>query len=193
MAQIPENIVNDVVAFSLDPKSDPQILNGDYQETKIIFYRKDPNWTEPENDYPSVKDLIRPVDKDKAERLKDKVKPIINYSGEGYHTVNPGNINEPFMQIGIWMRINGSNLHKINDTEKVLKTCKEGAEVSTYRAFVEEDGADLFKPNYAETISQIPDELITDKTIGIWYRETDYFKTKEGIVHKTDYILIEEV
>lgn len=192
MSQIPEDILEDVVAFSLDPNSDPQIVNSDYQENNIIFYSKDPNWIEPVNNYPSVKDLIKPVNITKAKRLKNRVKPILNYLGEGLHTIEPEDIEKSFMRVGIWMRVNGSNLHKVNKTNKLTESYKQGKKISTYRALVEDDGADYFYPNYAETISQIPDELITENTIGFQYTSTDYFLTKEGVVHKTDYVLIEK-
>ena len=87
------------------------------------------------------------------------------------------------------MRINGSNIHHKNPETKVLFSCKQGKMISVYSAFTE--GADRLEPTYAYTISQIPDELITENTVGFHYYGTDYFKTKEGVIHKTEYALIE--
>jgi hypothetical protein len=190
LSQIPEAIVNNVVAFALDPETSPQIINEDYQSAKIIFYGKTDQSSTDEN-LPSSVGLIKPVDKKKAKRLKDRVRPIINYKDEGYMFVAPGNINKPFMDVGIWLRVNGSNLHRTNPETKVTDPCKKGEKISVYNTFTR--GADFFEPTYAHTISQIPDELITEKTIGLLYHSTDYFKTKEGVVHKTEYTLIEKI
>jgi len=189
LSQIPEEIVMDVVAFTLDPESSPQILNEDYQSAKIIFYGRSNQPAVNEN-LPSSKGLIKPIDYEKANRLKDQIQPMINYTEDGYYSVDPGDIREPFMYIGIWLRINGSNLHRSNTKAKFLKPYKEGKKISVYTAFT--DGADFFKPTYAYLISQVPNEDITENTIGLLYHSTDYFKTKEGVLHKTDFTLIEK-
>ncbi len=189
LSQIPEEIVKDVVAFTLDPENSPQILNGDYQSARIIFYGKSSQPAVVEN-LPSSEGLIKPIDYEKVNRLKDQVQPILNYNKEGYRFVAPGDINESFMDIGIWLRIGGSNLHRTNTEAKVPEPYKKGKRISVYSVFT--NGADFFKPTYAYTISQIPDEEITENTIGLLYHSTDYFKTKEGVLHKTDYTLIEK-
>ena len=117
---------------------------------------------------------------------------MVNYRGEGLFSFDPGNIEEPFLNVGIWIRVNGSNLHKHNAETRVAVPCKEGQKISVYQAFDPERGADFFQPTYAYTISQIPNELITEKTIGFRYHNTDYFKTKEGVIHETKYTLIEK-
>jgi len=192
MSQIPENILPEVVAFALNPEESAQILDSNYQSKSIIFYGKGEEQKEDES-LPSIKDLIKPLDLEKAERLKDKIKPILNFSDDGYKFIEPGDINKPFIKIGIWLRINGSNLHENNADIPVDFETKKGKKISTYKPFNSELGADFFHPDYANTISQIPDELINEKTVGILYHSTDYFKTKEGVVHKTEYTLIEKV
>lgn len=192
LAQIPEEIISKVVAFALDPKESAKILDDDYQSKSIIFYGKGEENQE-DDSLPSVKDLIKPLDIEKAERLKVKVRPILNFNKDGYRFIDPGDINQPFIKVGIWMRINGSNLHE-NNTDTVLDfETKKGERISTYQPFNSELGADTFHPNYADTISQIPDEFITENTVGFLYHFTDYFKTKEGVIHKTEYSLIEKV
>jgi hypothetical protein len=192
MSQIPDEIVSEVVAFTLNPEKDPKILNDNYQSASIIFYGKGEELKK-DNKLPSVKDLIKPLDLEKAERLKDKVKPILDFQGEGLIFINPGDIHQPFIKVGIWLRINGSNLHEHNTETKVDFKTRLGKKVSTYQSFDNELGADFFHPNYGNTISQIPDELINENTVGILYNSTDYFKTEEGVVHKTEYTLVERV
>lgn len=189
LSQIPDEILSNVVAFALDPEKSAEMINEDYQSKSIIFYGKAEQVIVDEN-LPSSAGLLKPVDMQKAFRLKDAIKPIINYANEGYSFIEPEDIEQPFMNIGIWLRVNGSNLHRTNKETKVTVPCKLGEKVSVYQEFT--DGADFFKPSYAYTISQIPDELINNKTIGILYHATDYFKTKEGVVHKTEYTLVEK-
>lgn len=191
LSQIPSTIVNDVVAFGLNPSKDFEIIcGGNYQLASIIFYGKDDNANQVEN-LPTSVGLILPIDIDKANHLKDKIKPIINYRGEGSVFVDPGDIQKPFMTIGIWLRVGGSNLHRTNTETKIVIAYTEGKRISTYQEFT--NGADMYMPTYAHVISQIPDDLITEKTIGLMYNVTDYFKTKEGVVHKTEYTLIEKL
>jgi hypothetical protein len=192
MSQVPEDILSEVIAFTLDPEESGQILNGDYQSKSIIFYGKGEEQEDDES-LPSVKDLVKPLDLEKAERLKDKIKPILNFSDDGYKFIEPEDINKPFIKVGIWMRLNGSNLHEHNAESSVDFETKKGKKISIYQPFNSELGADFFHPDYANTISQIPDKLINKNTIGILYHSTDYFKTKEGVVHKTEYTLIEKV
>jgi len=192
MSQIPEEILSEAIAFTLDPEESGKILNGDYQSKTIIFYGKGEEQKE-EDSLPSVKNLVKPLNLEKAELLKDKIKPILNFSNDGYKFIEPSDISKPFIKIGIWMRINGSNLHEHNAETSVDFETKKGKKISIYQPFNSELGADFFHPDYANTISQIPDELINENTIGILYHSTDYFKTKEGVVHKTEYTLIEKV
>lgn len=192
MSQIPEDILSEVVAFTLNPEKHAQILNDDYQSHSIIFYGKGEE-KQDNKALLSVKDLIRPLNLEKAELLKNKIKPILNFSNDGYKFIEPGDINTPFMKIGIWIRLGGSNLHEHNAEAPVNFETKKGKKISIYQSFNSKLGADFFHPDYANTISQIPDELINEKTVGILYHSTDYFKTKEGVVHKTEYTLIEKV
>lgn len=190
LSQIPEEIVDEVVAFALNPEKDSEVLPGaEYQLASIIFYGKTDEVPVVE-ELPSYTDLIKPIDMDKVNRLKDIVRPIINYTNEGYFSLDPQDVKKPFMDIGIWLRVNGSNLHRTNTETKITVPCKMGKEISVYQAFT--NGADSFEPTYAHTISQIPDELINENTIGFSHRVTDYFKTKEGIIHETKYTLIEK-
>lgn len=190
VSQIPDEIVDNVVAFALNPEKDAQVISGgNYQIASIIFYAKNDNFIENE-ELPTSVGLIHPVDIERANRLKDKIKPVINYRGEGSVFVDPGDIEKPFMDLGIWMRINGSNLHRTNTETKITIDCKKGQKISVYQEFTH--GADMYKPTYAHMISQIPHELITENTIGLMYSSTDYFKTKEGVIHKTEYTLIEK-
>lgn len=190
LAQIPEAIVQDVVAFALNPNKNADVLPGaEYQQASIIFYGKTDVVADAEP-LPSFTGLIKPVDMDRAERLKDKIKPLINFS-DGAVFIDPQDITLPFMNIGIWVRINGSNLHRTNTEIKVdvpHKMC--GERIAIYQQFGE-NGADSFNPTYAYTISQIPDELINENTIGFQYHSTDYFKTAEGVIHKTEYTMVE--
>jgi|GEM_PF-2741816 len=195
MSQIPEEILSETVAFALDPEEHGEIIDEDYQSKSIIFYGKEEEQDqgqEERNLLPSIKDLIKPLDLEKAERLKDKIKPILSFSDDGYMFIEPGDIRKPFMEIGIWLRINGSNLHKHNADTLVDFGIKKGEKISIYQPFNSELGADFFHPDYANTISQIPDELINGNTVGVLYHTTDYFQTKEGVVHKTEYTLIEK-
>jgi hypothetical protein len=190
LSQIPDEIVNKVVAFGLNPEKDTEIVYGGYyQLASIIFYEKNDNPVEDE-ELPTSIGLILPVHIARANRLKDKIKPIINYRGEGSVFIDPQDIEKPFIDVGIWLRINGSNLHRTNTETNITIDCKKGKKISVYQEF--NDGADSFKPTYAHTISQIPDELLTENTIGFMYGSTDYFKTKEGVIHKTEYTLIEK-
>ena len=189
MAQIPQDILSEVVAFTPDSKNDPQIIDEDYQSLSIVFYGQGNRKEESDNLIPSVKELIKPIDIAKVNLLKDRIKPILSWSNDTYSSIEPDKIDEPFMDIGIWMRINGSHLHRHDRDIPITIPVKIGERFSIYQAL--EGHADLFSPNYSYTISQIPDQLITEKTIGFIYRMTDYFKTKEGIVHKTDFSIVE--
>lgn len=189
MSQIPNDILKNVVAFTLDPEFDITFQDDDYQIVPMIFYGKTEDISSPNEDLPSIKDLIRPTDTDKAARLKNQLRPMLNWQNEGYKFTDPGDIEKPFLYIGIWLRINGSNLHKYNAQDPATEPVKLGKTISIYRPFT--NGADYFAPTYADTISQVPDELITEKTVGLLYRFTDYFKTKEGVVHKSEYVLVE--
>ncbi|MFZ2205436.1 MAG: hypothetical protein WAV23_02510 [Minisyncoccia bacterium] len=191
MAQIPNEIASDVVAFALDPKKDVQIINEDYQSASIIFYGKNKEESIKDISLPSVEGLIKPLDIEKAIKLKDKVKPIIKWDKEGYTFIEPGEINNAFMDVGIWMRINGSNIHRTNPETPVSSEVKLGEKITTYQSF--NDSADNFEPTYAYVISQIPDELINENTIGFIYKFIDYFRTKEGVIHKTECTLVEKV
>jgi hypothetical protein len=190
LSQIPDDIADKVVAFALNPEKDAQVIDGgNHQVASIIFYEKAD--ASPENEVlPSSTGLMKPIDMEKAILLKDKVRPVINYTNEGYFSLDPEDIEKPFMDIGIWLRINGSNLHRTNTESKIETPCKLGKRISVYQPFVE--SADSFNPTYAYTISQIPDDLITENTIGIVYHSTDYFKTSEGVLHKTDYSILEK-
>ncbi len=190
MAQIPADILPDTVAFALNPKGSPRVLNSDYQSTSIIFYGKNGEGSGLEDAYPSVQGLIKPVDLERANRLKEQIKPIINFYKEGYYFIAPGEIEKLFMRIGIWIALNGSHLHYKNETTPVPKPYKLGAEINVYQEFGEM--ADFYEPNYAYLISQIPDELINEKTIGFLYRTTDYFRTKEGTLHVTKLQMVEK-
>lgn len=192
MAQIPNEIVSEVVAFALDPKKSPQILNYDYQSASIVFYGRSEEELKSDDSLPSVEGLIKPLDLDKAERLKDKVRPIIGWARDGCTFIDPGKIDEPFMSFGVWLRIGGSNLHKHNAKMPISVPYELGKSISIYQAF-DDDGSDFFQPNYAYTISQIPDELITENTIGFVFKGVDYFRTKEGTVHEVKYTLVEKV
>lgn len=192
MSQIPEEILGSVVAFALNPEIAPQNVNDAYQVASIIFYGQGEIADPKTNDLPSFKDLIAPVNLEKAIKLKDVVRPIINWRDTGYSFIDPGNIEESFIDVGIWLRKNGSNLHRYNTETKVDVPHKVVKKISVYQAFGER-GADYFNPNYAYTISQIPDELINERTIGFVYHSTDYFKTKEGVLHKTEYSLVEKI
>lgn len=189
LSQLPEGKEDEVVAFALDPESDAQILNGDYQSITIIFYGKTDQIVS-NNTLPSFEGLMKPVDMKKANRLRNQVRPMVNYTGQGYVSINPGNIKKPFMDIGIWIRISGSNLHRTNTESKVTPPYKKGKMISIYQPFTH--GADFYKPTYAYLISQVDDALINENTIGLLYHVTDYFKTKEGVLHKTEYTLIEK-
>lgn len=189
-SQLPEEIASEVVAFSLDPNSDPQILNGDYQSTSIIFYRKETEITEKDNNLLSYKDLVKSVNLQKAKDFCEKILPILFFSNSDLQFVHPGDINKPFMRIGIWMRVNGSNLHENNDLTPVDVPYKLGEKFSVYQPF--ETGADIFIPTYAYLISQVPEHLLNENVIGLRYHSTDYFKTKEGVLHKTEYTIVEK-
>ncbi len=189
-SQIPKNIISDVVAFALDPENSPKILNSDFQSASIIFYGKSDSVEEKES-LPSAKGLIKQIDFKKVERLKNQIKPIIKWKDEGFTFIEPKNATEIFAAIGIWTRINGSNLHWHGKESPVNVPHKKTKKVSVYQEF--KDDADSVELDYDYTISQIPDELINQKTIGLLYHSTDYFKTEEGIIHKTEYTLIEEV
>jgi len=192
LSQIPEKVVSNVVAFGINPDKEPQVVaGGEYQIASIIFYGKSDKESGSEN-LPAFDGLIKPINKEKVERLKDKIKPIIHYINEGFSLIDPGKTDQPFMDIGIWMRINGSNLHRNNPTERISTTpVVQKEKISVYQEFT--NGADYFYPTYEQTISQIPDKLINEKTIGFLYGKTDYFKTDKGVVHETTYTLIERV
>lgn len=189
LSQIPEDIVDQVVAFALNPKVDIQIINDDFQSVSIIFYGKTDQPIVDEA-LPSSEGLMRCVNYEKANLLKNRIRPMIHYVGEGNSAIEPGNIDEPFMRIGIWLKVNGSNLHETNQETKITEGYKLGEKISVYQPFT--TGADFYHPTYAYTISQIPDELINGNTIGFLYQTTDYFKTSEGVIHKTEYILVEK-
>lgn len=189
LSQIPDEIVNDVVGFSLNPKKDAEILNEKYQSASIIFYAKT-DVVKDETNLPTSIGLMRPVNTTKAEALKKRVKPILNWEKTGYEFVEPGEIDKPFMTIGIWLRINGSNLHEYNKGEVVPKPYKLGKKFSAFFPFT--NGADFFQPTYEYLISQVPEGFITEKTIGFVRNYLDYYKTKEGVLHKAEFTLVEK-
>lgn len=190
LSQIPEEILDHVVAFALNPAKNTQVIaSGEYQIASIIFFGKSKEAPVVKK-LPSSKNLLKEVDMKRAVKFKDKVRPIINYINEGYTFIDPGYIDRPFMDIGIWLRINGSNLHRTNTEIKIEISCKTSEKIFVYAPFT--DGADFYKPTYAQVISQIPDTVINEKTIGFLYGSTNYFKTQDGVIHQTDYTLIEK-
>jgi hypothetical protein len=136
MSQIPDDIKEDeIVAFALNPKEDPQILNEDYQSVSIIFYRKTDS-PEDVKELPSATELIKlvkPVDKERALALKDRVQPIVKFEEEGYTYFSPGDIAKPFMYFGIWLSVNGSYILKSNESAPVKEDCIVGKEISIYQ------------------------------------------------------------
>jgi hypothetical protein len=190
MSQVPDEILNDVVAFSLDPNSNAEILDEEFQSKSIIFYGKSDQEAQGETDLPSVLDLIMPINTEKVEMFKGKIKPVINYHKEGYFYIDPADTSKPFMDVDIWMRINGSNLHRTNAEKLVDVKCEPREKISIYQAFTAGHSADYYGPTYNHVISQIPYELLDEKVIGLVYGKTDYFKTKEGVVHKTTYTIL---
>jgi len=189
MSQVPTELAATIVAFAINPKESAVNLNDDYQSISIIFYGKSQEDLDSAAALPSVEGLIKTVDFEKARKLRGKVKPIINWAGEGYTFFEPEKIDEPFMNVGIWLAVNGSHLLKHNSETPVSTPCKLGEKAVVYQSF--DELADFFKPDYAYTISQIPDELINENTIGFMYNTVDYFRTKEGVIHRAEYTMVE--
>lgn len=194
MSQIPSDILHKVVAFSLTQEEDTKILNGDYQETSIVLYEREEQETTIV--LPSYLDLVKPIDLDRANILSKRIKPALKIRLLGDKTelqyVDPMPLSEAFISINIWMRVNGSNLHKHNSLSLIEEDVDSSHEIKVYQTFDNNSlYADPYMPNYAYLISQISDELITDRTIGILYRKTDFFKVKEGVIHESIYQLIE--
>ena len=97
MAQIPEAVLPFVVAFSLDPEEDVTIIKGDYQHLPIILYRKCEILPPPEG-LPKFEGLILPLSLKKANKFKEKIRPMINYSDRGLTFIDPGDLEKPFMK-----------------------------------------------------------------------------------------------
>ncbi|MCA9487714.1 MAG: hypothetical protein KC516_02015 [Nanoarchaeota archaeon] len=181
MAQIPQDIAEKVVAFSLDPENDAEvIMRGEYQSLPIILYEKS---EELEKEIlPVFEGLIKPVSLEKAEKFKDKIRPAIYWHEKGLAFIDPGDLTKPYLTIGIWLRINGSNLHKINSDFPAEGEFVEKESIEIYQEFGE-GGADIFQPTYAHIISQIPENLLTEEVVGFRLGPPNYFKTDKGVIH----------
>ena len=183
MSQVPEDISDEVIAFALDYDESAQIINEDYQSKSIIWYGVGEDVA---CNLPSSVGLIKKIDFAKAKKFKKSIKPIIDYN-TGPVFINPGNTLMPFLHYGIWIRINGGNLHKTNQISDVRFDFDEGYCISVY--FEIEKDADYYTPSYNHVISQIPDELLTENVIGIMFAGVDFMKTAEGVLHQAKYRL----
>lgn len=189
MSQIPKECLEETIAFSFDPEKSVKILNEDYQLLPLILY-KEGNQKKLE-ELLKFEGLIKEIDQFKTSKfLKAGIKPIIIYDGEKPISIEPEKINSPFMTFGIQMRISGSNLWKTNKETPIIVPYKIGKEFSIYQEF--NGDADIYEPTYSYTVSQIPEYLVTENTIGFQYKRIDYFRTDKGILHKIDYCIIEK-
>lgn len=191
MSQIPEEILSLVVAFSLDPEMNATILNEDYQSLPIILYKKREKELRSE-DFPEFEGLIKTFSMEKAIKFKNLIRPMINYNKEGLVFIAPGDVEKPFLRIGIWLRVNGSNLHETNPETPAEGNLKFGKEILVYQEFGKA-GADFFHPSYLGIISQIPEELLTKNVVGFCYGHVDYFKSTKGVLHQAKFTLIEKI
>ncbi len=185
LSQVPEDIVDEVVGFAIDPAGNMEVVDGgNYQTVDMLWLRKTELKEQAEN-LPLLKDLMKPLNTIRAEVLFDRVKPSIYYNGKKLERIQAESIESKFMILGIWGRINGSHVWKTEPGEVYEGEIFLGDPFFVYTHL--DESADVYKPTFLEVISYIPERSINTSLIAVNYSHVDFLMTDEGVIHRAKF------